>query len=141
MENLSLICIYSGGALSLFMGIFHTRFFRLFKWEDEFIKVSQINKKIFYTIHLALLLLFFGIAFISMFYAKELSLSNGLSSGFNLMYSLFWLWRTLWQIFYFKPDRNRQSLSIHYILTLYFFLLFVSYFTPVMLRLITGINS
>jgi hypothetical protein len=136
MEVISIISIYCGGVLSLLMGIFHTRFYKLFKWKTELEKVSEANKKIIYTIHLALLLFFFGFAAVSLFYAKELSLCVGISLGVNLMYALFWLWRTIWQVIYFKPDKNSRLLPLHYILIVIFALLFAAYILPVVLRII-----
>jgi hypothetical protein len=133
MENISLICIYCGGVLSIFMGIFHTQFSRLFKWKREFEKVSDTNRKIIYTVNIALLLLFFGIAVVSLFYAKELSLCSGISFGINLMIAVFWLWRTVWQIFYFKMKKNNP---LHFVLIGYFALLFLSYAFPVMLKVL-----
>ena len=84
MEILSLVSIYCGGVLSLLMGIFHTQFFKLFKWKKELEKITGTNKNIIYTIHIALLLLFFGFAVLSLLYAKELSLCTGISFGLNL---------------------------------------------------------
>ena len=132
METLSLISIYIGGILSLLMGIFHTQFSKIFNWKKELGNISEINKKILHTIHLALLLLFFGMAFISILYAKELSLCDGISFSINLIIATFWFWRTIWQIIYFKPNKNSKLLTMHYVLTLIFFLLFFSYVFPIL---------
>ncbi len=135
METLGLISIYCGGALSLIMGVFHTRFYKLFKWKKEYERITAANKRIFHTIHLALLLLFFGIAALSLFYAKELSLGIGVSFGMNLLCAIFWLWRAIWQIVYFKPDKSSKLLPLHYLLTGYFFLAFIAYAIPDILKL------
>ena len=136
METVSLISIYCGGVLSLLMGIFHTKFSKLFKWKKEFEKVTETNKNIVYTLNIALLLLFFGIAILSILFAKELSLCEGISFGLTLMYAIFWLWRTIWQILYFKPDKNSKLLPLHFGLIVYFALLFIAYILPVMLKII-----
>ena len=138
METLSLISIYCGGLLSFFMGVFHTQFFKIFKWEKVFNNISAIDKNIFYTLHIALLLLFFGISAVSLTYAEELSSASGLAFGIILINSLFWLWRTFWQIFYFKPDKNSKRLYLHYTLILYFSLLFIAYALPVVLKIISN---
>ena len=135
METLSLISIYCGGALTFLMGIFHTRFFKLFKWKKELGKITEANKNIFYTIHIALLLLFFEIAALSLFYAKEVSLGIGISFGINLLCAVFWLWRAIWQILYFKPDKNSKLLPLHYILIVYFSLLCIAYALPDIIKL------
>ena len=138
MESLSLISIYCGGLLSFFMGVFHTQFFKIFKWEKAFNNISVTDKNIFYTLHIALLLLFFGIAAVSLIYAEDLSSASGLAFGINLINSLFWLWRTIWQILYFTPDKKAKLLYLHYILILYFSLLFIAYALPVVLKIISN---
>jgi hypothetical protein len=122
---ISLISIYVGGVLTFFMGILHTQYSRMFKWEEDFKKISMVNKKIFYTIHLALILLFFVLVFLSLFYALELSKSLGIAFGINLMISLFWLWRLVWQIIYFKGK------TMHYLFMAFFFMLFIAYLIPI----------
>lgn len=112
METLSLISIYCGGLLTFFMGIFHTQFFKIFKWQKVFNNIPEIDKKIFYTLNIALLLLFFGIAFVSLIYAEDLSSASGPALGIILINSLFWLWRTIWQILYFTPDKKRVNVCI-----------------------------
>jgi hypothetical protein len=124
----SLISIYVGGILTILMAVFHTLFHRLFKWEAENRKLTVVNQKIFFTIHLALLLFFFGTGIFTLFYARELSRSAGICFGINLIISLFWLWRTIWQIIYFKGK------AMHYVLIVYFFLLFTTYFIPLILK-------
>jgi len=124
---ISLTSIYFGGVLTLLMAIFHTRFYKLFKWKAEYRNITDLNKKVFYTIHLALLLLFFAIGILSLIYAHELSRCIGISFGINLLISIFWLWRTIWQIVYFKGK------TMHYVLIGYFLILFVSYLIPVLI--------
>jgi hypothetical protein len=138
METLSLISIYCGGLLTFFMGIFHTQFFKIFKWEKVFNNISVIDKNIFYTLNIALLLLFFGIASVSLIYAEDLSSASGPALGIILINSLFWLWRTIWQILYFTPDKKSKRLYLHYILILYFSLLFITYTLPVVLKIISN---
>ncbi len=126
----SLISIYVGGILTILMAIFHMRFHKLFRWKAEYKRISEMNRKIFHTIHLALLLLFFVIGLLSLVYAQELSECKGISFGLILMISVFWFWRTVWQIYYFKGK------IMHYVLIVVFFLLFITYLTPVILSLI-----
>ena len=126
---ISLTSIYAGGILTLLMAIFHTQFFKIFKWKAEYRNVTELNKKIFYTIHLALLLMFFIIGILSLFYAQELSKCIGISFGLNLMISFFWFWRTIWQILYFKGK------LMHYVLIIIFSLLCMTYLIPIILQL------
>jgi hypothetical protein len=133
--NISEFSILIGGILSLAMVIFHMRFYVLFGWKTEFEKVQRISHNIFYTIHIALLLFFVIFSIISFVYLKELAVCTGLAFGINLLYALFWLWRTLWQIFYFKYPNGVKKSALHYILILVFSLLFISYSIPVILKI------
>ena len=126
----SLISIYTGGILTIGMAIFHTRFYRLFRWNEEYEKLSEVNRRIFYTIHIFLLLIFLVIGILSLIYASTLSQCLGIALGFNLFISLFWLMRIVWQIIYFKGK------AMHYLLIVYFFLLFASYAIPVAIKII-----
>ena len=131
-----LVCIYIGGILTLLLAIFHTQFYRLFTWADDFNKITIPNQKILYTIHLALLLIFFMIGILSIAYGKELSQSIGLSFGFNLFYSFFWIWRLIWQFLYFKKAKGKSIPPIGIFLIFLFALLSVAYLVPVLYRIL-----
>ncbi|MBA4390794.1 MAG: hypothetical protein C0399_07635 [Syntrophus sp. (in: bacteria)] len=131
-----LISIYVGGVLTLFLAIFHTRFYKLFQWEKEYQHNTLLNRRVFYTIHVALFLLFFLFAFISLVYARELSKSEGLALGVNISFSAFWLWRALWQIYYFRPSKDKRPAPIWYVMLLSFFSLFIAYLIPVLLKML-----
>lgn len=126
-----LISIYAGGVLTLMMALFHTRFYRMFRWKKEFENVSHINVRIIYSVHLALTLLLFMIGILSILYAGELSLSAGLAMGFNVGLSVFWLWRMIWQIAYFRREKGKRQAPIAILLVIIFALLFISYLMPV----------
>jgi hypothetical protein len=126
---MSLVSIYAGGILTLLMALFHTRFYKIFNWEIEYSRISKTNKKIFYTIHLALLILFILIGVLSLIYAPELSRCRGIAFGINVMLAVFWFWRALWQVFYFKGK------ILHYVLIAAFLILGITYLIPVVLKL------
>ncbi len=129
-----LISIYVGGVLSLLMAFFHTRFYKMFNWKTEFEKLSRANSRILYTIHLALLLVFIIIGVISIIYANVLSQSDGLSVGLNCSLSIFWLWRFIWQLAYFRVEKGQKLPPISILLSFIFILLFVSYLIPFLYR-------
>ena len=138
---ISKISVIIGGIFSLLMVIFHTQFYKLFNWQEDFGKVSARNQRIFYTIHIALYLFFIIFAILSFVYIDELSQCSGLSFGVMLGYSLFWLWRTVWQIIYFKSRKTRKDkgarklLFLHYLLIVIFLILFLAYSIPVVIKL------
>ena len=129
-----LVSIYIGGALTLVMAIFHTRFYRMFNWKTDFDKVTVLNARIIYTVHLALLLLFFMLGIIAIVNARELAQSIGLALGLNLLFSAFWLWRLIWQFAYFKREKRQKMPLIGIILIFVFALLFITYLIPVIYR-------
>jgi hypothetical protein len=131
---LPIICIYIGGVLTILMAFFHTRFYKMFDWEADFEKLSPVNSRILYSIHIALLLLFFIIGIFSLIYAKELSQSIGLSAGLNCLLSVFWLWRFIWQFVYFKIEKGQKLPFISILLSVIFALLCISYFVPLVYR-------
>ena len=137
-ETILTIGIYIGGALSLVMVVFHIGFPRIFNWGEDFTKLGLLNRRIVFTIHIALLLLFLYFATLSLTYPKWLARAEGPAGLVTLGYALFWLWRTIWQLIYFKQPRQRRirrSSMLHYLLILVFAILFVVYFTPFGYRL------
>lgn len=131
---LPIICIYVGGALTIFMALFHTGFYKKFNWNSEFRKLSLVNSRILYSIHIALLLLFFIIGILSITYAKELSQSAGISAGLNTLLFVFWLWRFIWQFVCFKRAKGQKIPPLSLILSVIFALLAVSYLIPLVYR-------
>jgi hypothetical protein len=77
-----------------------------------------------------LTLFFILIGLLTVLYARELAQCNGIALGFNVVIAIFWLWRALWQVLYFKG----KGRALHYVLVLVFFLLCISYGIPVMLK-------
>lgn len=130
---ISLVSICAGGILTLLIALFHTRFYRMFNWRDALRKVNARDSRVLYTIHLALLLLFFALGGLSLVYACELSRSAGLAFGLNVGLSLFWMWRTIWQLTYFKSAKGKKPPAISIILTIIFFLLAIAYAIPPLL--------
>jgi hypothetical protein len=131
----SLVSIYVGGILTILIALFHTRFYRMFNWEGDFKKIALLNQRVLYTVHLALLFLFFMLGSLSIIYARELSQGFGLAFGFNLASALFWVWRLVWQFVYFKKRSKQKSSTISVVLIAVFMVLIVCYLIPVWYRL------
>lgn len=131
---LSKVSLIIGSCLTILMVIFHVSFPKIFKWEKDFQRITGTNKRIFFTINVALFLFFIIISIITLVHINELIKCEGISFSFLLLISIFWLWRTIWQIVYFKPDENSKFLLMHFVLIAIFFILFVSYSLPIVLR-------
>ena len=134
---LPIISIYVSGILTILMAMIHTRFYKMFNWKSEFENISPVNSRIFYTIHIALLLLFFVIGILLIANAKELSNSIGLSAGLNTVLSIFWLWRFIWQFTYFKRKKGQKLPLIVVLLSTIFALLCISHFIPLLYRFLS----
>ncbi len=133
------IGIIVGGFLSLVIVAFKTQFYRYFRWKIDFEKITPLNHRVLYTIHIALYLLVAVFAFISLAYAEDLSRGEGLAAGITLCYSLFWLWRLVWQLVYFKSlirEADGSNIFLHYSLIVIFAVLFIVYLAPTASKLL-----
>jgi hypothetical protein len=130
---LSKFFLIIGSILTVLMVIFHYFFPKLFKWEKDFQRITGTNKRIFFTINVALFLLFSIIAIISIIHIDEIIQCKGISLTFLLLISIFWLWRTIWQVIYFKPEKGNKLIIMHTILIIIFFLLSLSYIMPILI--------
>ncbi len=121
-----------GGVFTLLMALFHCFFPRVFSWQKEYPRLSGANQRIFFTIHLALLLLFFIMAAVTIVCHQELSRGRGLAFWLLLGFSLFWFWRAVWQVAYFKPQKGSPMAFMHWLLTAVFFILAAAYLLPLL---------
>lgn len=126
----SKIAVLTGGLLMLSLGVFHSRFYSLFQWQEDLKRLTRRNYRIFLTIHLALTLLLVFMGFLTILFYRELSVPKGLAMGFDISMVLFWLWRMIWQAIYFKIRINARSI----LLTGWFFLLTITYLIPILVR-------
>jgi len=130
------ISVITGGTLTFLLAVFHTGFYSIFGWKNEFKKISLLNSRIYYTIHLALLLILFAFGTLSFVYVEELAKCTGLGLGVMGLFSLLWLWRTIWQIVNFSPKGDKKLQTMHYVLIVIFGSLFMSYSIPILLKFI-----
>lgn len=126
-----------GGVLTFLMFFFHTRLYNMYGWQQDLSNLNQANQRILYTIHIALLLLFLAFSLVSLIFYRELSQPGGLAAGLLIAFSAFWVWRTIWQILYFKAPAGTASVPVmNYVLIAVFALLAVAYILPLVLLLI-----
>lgn len=130
---ISRIAMIIGTSFTGLMILFHISFPKRFSWKKDLEEVSALNKKILFSIHLALILVFVIFFCISLFHFEDLVNPQGLATSYLILISLFWFWRTIWQIIYFWPPKSKRFPLMHIILTSLFLILSLSHIVPVIL--------
>jgi hypothetical protein len=131
--------IVTGGILMLVVGVAHLFFHRIFTWRDAFARVRALDAKVFYTLHVALILLAAVLGFVSVRHSDELSRGAGLGGTITALLAAFWLWRLAWQVVYFRPRRlnlGGKWVMFHYGWVGLFAMLTVAYSIPIAARLL-----
>lgn len=126
------------GAISLIIGFGHIAFYRVFRWKGDFAKISPLNARIFMTLHIATIILLFGFGILTIRFSSQLAQPTEIASTICLLLSLFWSWRLIWQIVYFKPfkqERDNKLQFLRYTLIVMFSLLALFYAAPLMKRI------
>jgi len=132
--------ILTGGILSFGLAAGHSLFYRVFGWKSDFEKISILNRKVLYTIHIFLTIFFLIFGSISILFAAELSTGKGLAGSICFGYAFLWIVRLIWQIAYFKLSEiphNRNLLFFHYFLIFLFAILSLCYFAPLAQRFLS----
>ncbi len=135
--DLARASIVVGGILMLVVGIAHMFFYRIFDWREAFAKVRVLDAKVFYTLHVALMLLGLVLAYVSLRYSDEISRGAGLGGTICALLAAFWLWRLAWQVVYFRPRRLQVGgrwVMFHYGWIVLFVMLTVAYSGPIAAR-------
>lgn len=95
------VLLFAGGLFHIGLIVFHLLFARLFHWGVELAKLGFINRQIMPVMNNVLILLFAGFAWLSFVYADELT-GTPLGYAVLLGVALFWLWRAMLQVIYFR---------------------------------------
>ncbi len=120
------------GVISVVIGVGHTAFHRIFGWQRDFQKISALNVKVFTTIHIVTTLFLLAVGALTFRYAALLSQPSEVALIVCLALFLFWSWRFIWQVLYFKPSKiehDRRLLPLHYVLVVLFAMLALGYGT------------
>lgn len=143
--SVSTVSVWLGGLLSLAVGLLHLSFPRIFRWDIDMRRASDLNVRVFDTLHVALYLLLFLFAYLAFFYNRELAAAQGLAGGITAGYALFWLWRTVRQLAFFRvgiawqkgSDRKMAERDwMHWVLAVVFALLAVTWALPPLLSIL-----
>jgi len=93
--------IKAGGIYSFGFVIFHLLFWRIFNWEEDLRSLSFLNRAIIQVLNLSLIFAFVIFGYISLFHTKEL-MESSLGHSLLVLTALFWLFRAIEQIVFFK---------------------------------------
>ena len=98
-----IILVYSSGLYSLGFALFHLFFPKIFNWNTDLEKLTQVNKAIVKILNLKLVYIFVSIAVLCFIFPVEL-IGTKLGKVIMLGMAGFWLGRAIEQIVFFKVD-------------------------------------
>lgn len=93
--------ILAGGFYNLAFAVFHLLFWRIFKWNTDLKQLWFLNRAIMQVLNLCLIWVFVIFGYISLFHANDL-LSSALGRSLLALIALFWLFRAIEQIIFFR---------------------------------------
>ena len=93
--------IKAGGIYSFGFVVFHLMFWRIFNWDEDLRSLSFLNRAIMQVVNLSLTFVFVIFGYISLFHSKEL-LESSLGHSLLVLIALFWLFRAIEQVVFFK---------------------------------------
>jgi hypothetical protein len=97
-----------GGFLWLAVFVFHVLFWKLFRWKQELIKLSDVNRAVMQVLNLCLMWVFLIFAYVSIFHADEL-LTTGLGKSVLIGMVLFGIFRSVEQVIFFNLKDIRSK--------------------------------
>jgi len=93
--------IHVGGFFNLAFVVFHLLFWRIFKWNTDLKQVSFLNRSIMQVLNLCLIWVFVIFGYVSLFHTDGL-LATSLGHSLLVLMALFWLFRAIEQIIFFR---------------------------------------
>lgn len=117
--------ILAGGVYNITLVIFHLLFWRIFNWNNDLRKLSDVNRGIMKVLNLCLTFVFIIFAYISLAHSYELLYSR-LGHSMLWFMAFFWIFRSIYQLVFFKLN------WISILFLLYFLLGSAIYLIPVL---------
>jgi len=95
--------IKAGGVYCTALVVFHILFWKIFHWDRELPKLNRLNRAIMQVLNISLTFVFLIIAYVSFVHTSEL-LATPLGHTLLGAIALFWLFRAVQQIVFFKLE-------------------------------------
>jgi hypothetical protein len=92
MEKARKIFVTIGGILFLIFGLFHISFWFLFDWNNELVKLNEINSNVMQMLNIGTIVLVLSFGCIMLFYQSEI-LNTKLGKAMLILFSLFFFAR------------------------------------------------
>lgn len=135
MSELVTTAVQAAGCTSVVIGLGHIGFGRLFAWGPDLERIPTVTARVFMTFHVGLILLLTGLGGLTLCYARDLATQPGLPRAFCSALAALWLWRLVWQVWYFRPSvvgrPSRRQWALHGLLIVAFVVLAAGYAAPV----------
>ena len=96
--------LFAGGVFTAGFAVFHLAFWKLFHWRSQLVRLNRVNRAIMQVLNLSLTFVFALVAWLSIYYAGELTttpLGRALTAGIALMWGL----RAIEQLVFFQTSR------------------------------------
>lgn len=93
--------LYFCGIYNLLLAVFHISFWKIFRWEETLDKGTKATKIVTQIMNIQLIYLFLFMAFIYLFFTKEL-LNSKIGNAILIGYAGFWAVRFVQQFIFLK---------------------------------------
>jgi hypothetical protein len=97
------VLLYVGGVYCVALILFHLSFWTTFAWAEQLPRLNKINRAIMQVLNLSLTFVFAILAYLSFAHADEL-LHTQLGRAVLGALALFWLFRSVLQVLFFKLE-------------------------------------
>ena len=95
--------LYVGGVYCIALILFHLSFWKIFAWAEQLPRLNRLNQAIMQVLNLSLTFVFGILAYLSFAHADAL-LNTELGRVFLGAFALFWLFRSVLQVVFFKLE-------------------------------------
>jgi len=116
--------LVGGGLLHLGWGVFHLLFSRVFSWPKSLAGLDPLNRGVMKIMNLCLVFVFFSLGYLSLVHGGLLT-APGLGRIILSLTGLFWVFRFVLQLVFFKPGH-----PVSLVLSGFFLLTAAAYLYP-----------